>query len=287
MAERLAIIGLGLIGGSLAAALKKRKSDIIVIALGRDPEKLKPALDKNLIDEVSDDLASGIGNADLVVLGTPVGATGNILLSIKEFLQPGTVVTDVGSTKLSVIQAVKGVYGDCPAWFVPGHPIAGKELSGFAHADPELFVDRKVVLTPVQNTDEQALQKVRALWQSVGAEVHEMDAAAHDRILTLTSHLPHLLSFALVSHLGQLAGVEDLLQYAAGGFRDFSRIGASDPQMWRDIFFANKGPLLESLARYQESLSNFSKLLSSDSGDELLRLLRLSQQVRNQRFPSD
>ena len=177
------------------------------------------------------------------------------------------------------------MYGRCPEWFVPAHPLAGKESSGYRNADPDLFVDRKVLLTPVPETGPVSLLEVRRLWETVGAEVSQMDAAQHDRTLGWTSHLPHLLAFALLAGLGEREDSEAVLRYAAGGFRDFSRIAASDPVMWRDIFLANRESLLALLAQYQADLDRIRTLLRTGAGEDLETLLRLSKQVREKRFP--
>lgn len=287
MVERLAIVGLGLIGGSLAAALKKRPSPVTLVAYGRDPDKLAPALASGLVDEVASNMAEAAAGADLIVVCTPVGSIAEVMQSLRGHISPGAVVTDVGSTKQSVIAAVASVYGRCPDWFVPAHPVAGKESSGFAHADAELFVGRKVALTPLDHTRKTAVQTVTRLWQSVGAEVEIMAPDRHDRILALSSHFPHLLSFAFVAGLGETEDLDEILRFAAGGFRDFSRLAGSDAVLWRDICLANREPLLDALHRYQQQLSTLQSMLETGASEQLQELFGRAREIRKRRFGND
>ena len=244
MIERLVIIGVGLIGGSLARALREAQAVGEIVGLGRSRVNLDRALELGIIDEIADDPARAVVGADLVVIGATLGATGAILEALSQALGADTVLTDVGSTKSSVIVLARKILGERFENFVPGHPIAGTEHSGADASSAGLFRDHKVILTPLSQTRAAAVQAVTRMWEKTGATVVNMDVADHDRVLAATSHLPHLLAYALVDTLASSTDADEIFSYAAGGFHDFTRIASSNPEMWRDIALANREALL-------------------------------------------
>ena len=260
----LAIIGLGLIGGSIAAGLKKRNPDYEIAAWDRNPQSLELGLAGGLIDFSLNSPADI--DADLVVLALPVLALEELLPCV-DFRD--AVVTDVGSVKCHVIETFNKVTGAVPQNFVPGHPIAGSEQHGVAAADPDLFSGHRVILTPLADTDTVAADKVAEMWRELGATITFMTPEHHDQVLAQTSHLPHLLAYALVDTLSLGGDSLEVFQYAAGGFRDFSRIAASDPVMWRDIFLTNAEPIVEILDRYVGEVASLRQLISEGDGEQL------------------
>lgn len=279
---RLAIIGVGLIGGSLARAARAAGVVGEIVGSGRDERELQRAVTLGVIDRYVLDAAAAVHDADLVVLAVPLGAMESVLRSIASALATGTVITDVGSTKASVLAAARAVFGIIPPHFVPGHPIAGTEKSGVAASFAELFYGRRVILTPQENTDPLALARVRALWQATGAEVVDMEASHHDQVLAATSHLPHILAYALVDTLLHLDASADIFRYAAGGFRDFTRIASSHPEMWRDICLANREAILNVLDRYRAELATVDDCLRQADGAGLLRVFIQAKTARDQ-----
>lgn len=265
MFKRVAILGVGLIGGSLARALRANKMAEQIVGAGRDQEHLQLALDLGVVDSITTDLADAVRGADLVFVAVPVGAMAAVFRTIAPALTDKAVITDGGSTKASVIGAAREALGGAFARFVPGHPVAGTEQSGVAASFPELFQNRRVILTPLVQTDSNATRRVRNLWQAVGAEVSEMTAEHHDEVLAATSHLPHVLAFALVDSLARMQERREIFEYAAGGFADFTRIASSSPDMWTDIVCANEPALLAVLDEYLEDLQ---KLRAEIAGDE-------------------
>lgn len=276
--ERVAILGLGLIGGSIAAGLRQRGLARQIAAWDRNEEATGQALETGLIDEAAPDIDSAISGAELIVLAVPVRACRAVLQQIRLEDQ---VLTDVGSVKTHVIEAVREVLGTIPAAFVPGHPIAGSERHGVGAADPDLFVQHRVILTPLPETSDEAAGRVTQLWQGLGAEVVTMTAEHHDDVLAQTSHLPHLLAYALVDTLSSGGDSLEVFQYAAGGFRDFSRIAASDPVMWRDIFLTNPGPVLAVLQRYQEDLERIRGLIEQGDAAEMETVFERAKAARD------
>ncbi len=262
--HRMVIAGVGLIGGSLAAALKQAGVVDEIIGLGRRRETLEQAKALGLIDLIADSPAQ-IAGADVVMLATPVAQMESVLKSIAPHLGKNTVVTDAGSTKTNVIAAARKILGPAFSNYVPGHPIAGAESNGPDAARAELFQNRNVVLCPEAETDQAASDLVSAMWQNAGALVVRMDAARHDRIFAAVSHLPHLAAFALVDELAGRAEADDYFSFAASGFRDFTRIAGSSPEMWRDIALANREALLSELAAYRGKLDEITAAL--DKGD--------------------
>jgi prephenate dehydrogenase len=279
--KKLVIFGVGLIGGSVALALKKAKSTAEIVGVGRSDESLQTALDLGVIDAASSDIAAAIKNADMILIAAPVAQTPSILNAIKPHLAASTVITDAGSTKSDVMQCAQDVLGAQFNQFVGGHPIAGAEKSGVTAAMADLYINKNVVLTPAAVTDTQAIQQVKTLWQACGANVSEMTAAAHDGIFAAVSHLPHLLAFALVDDIASRPNAEQLFSFAASGFRDFTRIAGSHPEMWRDISLANRTALLSELEAYQQELSKLQQLLKAEDGAGLEALFERASIARN------
>lgn len=281
--SNIVIVGLGLIGGSLARALSARLPGIRLVAVDRDQAVLQQALEEGSISAWSTDLKQACRSADMVVLAVPVLSVAEQLQALVGELPPGAVLTDVGSVKQAVVDAARQVFGKMPGGFVPGHPIAGSEQSGYRAATTTLFVKRKVILTPLEESAPAAVALVRQMWECVGAEVLEMAVARHDEVLAATSHLPHLLAYALVDTLSQQGASEEIFRYAAGGFRDFTRIASSDPVMWRDIFLTNGPATVAILDHYMSDLQGLRKaLLEGDA--ELLESTFLRAKQSRDRF---
>lgn len=280
--KKLVIFGVGLIGGSVALALKKQHPALHIVGIGRDQAHVETALNLGMIDEASQDLASTLHCADVVLIAAPVAQTPNILKSIVPHLDKQTVITDVGSTKTDVIHHAKTILGEQYMQFVGGHPIAGAEKSGAAAAMIDLYQDKNVVLTPTEETPDWVKQTAVQLWQDCGAVIHMMNANAHDEIFATVSHLPHLLAFALVEDMANHQNAEQLFHFAASGFRDFTRIAGSHPEMWRDISLANQPALLAALDRYQATLNHMKALLENHDGAGLQTLYEHASKARNQ-----
>lgn len=276
--EKLAVVGVGLIGGSLSLALKRAGAVREVLGVGRVPQSLAKAKALGLIDRAVD--LPDAAQADCILLATPVGETAAVLSALAPHLKPGVVVTDAGSTKCNVIQAARAGLGARSADFVPGHPIAGSERSGPAAARADLYEARRVVLTPVDETRDDALARVRALWEAAGARVELLDATLHDRVFAAVSHLPHLAAFALVDELAGRADSELFFRFAASGFRDFTRIAGSSPEMWRDIALANREGLLTELDAYGEALKSLRTAVAQEDGDALFELFSRARTAR-------
>ncbi len=280
--QRLAIIGVGLIGGSLARALRQAGEVGEVIGCGRGLPNLQRAKELGVIDGFTHDPAEAVLGADMIFLAVPLGAMAQAFEAIKDSLAPGAVVTDGGSAKQSVIEDARQAFGEFPSFLVPGHPIAGTENSGVEASLAELYNNRRVILTPEEGTDSQALDLVKAMWQACGAEVVEMSPERHDRVLAATSHLPHMLAFSLVDALARMEETEDIFRYAAGGFRDFTRIASSNPVMWRDICVANRDALRGMLKRYADELHDLADALEEeDGGKHLLEIFERAKSARD------
>ncbi len=279
--ERLTVVGVGLIGGSFALALKEAGMVKEVVGLGRRAETLARAQERGIIDRAETDPARAVTGADVVMLAMPVGQTRAVVEAIAPHLAPTTIVTDAGSTKSNVVEAFYFGLPQHLARAVPGHPIAGKETSGPEAADAALFRQRKVVLTPLPENEPAVVAQVAVLWRACGAEVREMSPAAHDQVFAAVSHLPHALAFALVDMLARRANAEDIFSYAAGGFRDFTRIAGSHPEMWRDIFLANRQAIIAELDEYLAELAWVRALLLSDNALGLHELLAFASAARN------
>jgi len=281
MIDKLVVIGVGLIGGSFACALRKAGLVREIVGVGRGRGNLEQAVELGVIDRYSLDAADAAAGADLVVLGVTLGATAGVLAQIAPVLGPRTLITDVGSTKASVVAAARAALGAHFPRFVPGHPIAGTEHSGAAAAFAELFLAHRVILTPVDETDAHALDVVRGLWEQCGARVVEMTVDDHDRVLAATSHLPHVLAYTLVDMLASEPDAEDIFACAAGGFRDFTRIASSNPEMWRDIALANRDALLAICGDYRARLDTMMQALAACDGDALEQSFRRAKDARD------
>jgi len=281
MIERLCVIGVGLIGGSLARALREAKYVKQVTGASRNPEHLQKALELGVIDRYDTDLSSAVEGADMVFVSVPLGAMATVFTSIKDTLGADTVVTDAGSAKASVVEAVIAATGVTPDWFVPGHPIAGTEQSGVEASFPDLYKGRRVILTPTDKTSAAATLKVRAMWEAAGAVVNEMGIEHHDEVLAATSHLPHMLAFALVESLARMSEQREIFEYAAGGFRDFTRIASSDPVMWRDICIANRDALLAMLKTFRGDLDDLAAAIQDRDEGKILSIFQDAKAARD------
>ena len=280
--KKLVIFGVGLIGGSVALALKQAGYVTTIVGVGRTRASLDDALKLNVIDHAETDIATAMQNTDMVLIAAPVAQTAPILASIKPFLSPYTVITDAGSTKSDVMASAQQVLGEQVRQFVGGHPIAGAEKSGAAAAVATLYHQKNVVLTPTPDTNHEAIAAVSQLWQACGAKVSSMSATEHDRIFAAVSHLPHLLAFALVDDIASRQNADQLFSFAASGFRDFTRIAGSHPEMWRDISLANQAALLEEITAFQRELATVKQLLETNDADGLHALFERASHARNQ-----
>ncbi|GAB4163920.1 MAG: prephenate dehydrogenase/arogenate dehydrogenase family protein [Geothermobacteraceae bacterium] len=279
--DRLAVVGVGLIGGSLALALKQAGAVGEVIGIGRGLPNLNLALELGVVDRISRDPVEGVRDADMVFLATPVNSLGAIAAQVLPAMKPGSILTDGGSVKGAVIEAIEPLVPEGVA-FVPGHPIAGTEKSGAAAAFATLYRDRRCILTPTGRTPVEALEQVRLMWQVAGSEVVVMDADKHDRILAAISHLPHMIAYSLVNAVGSYDHFEEnILEYSAGGFRDFTRIASSDPTMWRDIALANRTALLEMIERYESFLGELKEDIAAGDGQKLFEFFLNSKTLRD------
>lgn len=281
MIRQLAILGVGLIGGSLARALRRAGLVETVVGFGRSESQLAKALELGVIDRYASRVVDAVAGADMIVLATPLGAFESLFVEMKGALSPDAVVTDVGSAKGCVVDAVRMAFGAVPPFFVGAHPIAGTERSGVEASFADLFVGRRVILTPTIETDPGSLARVRAMWQAAGAAVDELSVESHDQILAATSHLPHLLAYALVNTLVDLDETEAIFRFAAGGFRDFTRIASSDPTMWHDICFANRGAILSVLDRYIADLAALRGTIERNDSEQLKKAFSRAKNARD------
>ncbi len=284
MINRLAIIGVGLIGGSLSLALKKAGQVGEVVGYSRTESVRQEALELGVIDRAAASIADAVKNADMIFLAVPMGAMASVLRELASHINDQTIITDGGSAKAQVVESARVALGERFNQFVAGHPIAGTERSGPSAAFATLYNDHRVVLTPVAETNPQSLEKVRAMWQVAGAEVVDMAVEHHDKVLAATSHLPHLLAFNLVGMLAKSDDCDEVLRFAAGGFRDFSRIASSDPVMWRDICLSNSAAILDLLNDYRQGLDSLEKAITSGDGDYLVDVFKRAKQARDTRF---
>lgn len=279
--DRVAIIGCGLIGSSLARAMQRDGMAGEIRACVRGAESRAKIMELGIADSVHEKPADAVEGADLVVLGAPVGANESIAQAMAPALAPEVIVTDVGSVKQAVIRDVSP-YLDSGMHFVPGHPIAGSEHSGPEAGFADLFDNRYCILTPPPGTDEAAVERVAALWRRCGARVELMDAKHHDKVLAITSHLPHLIAYTIVDTAANLEESEraEVIRYSAGGFRDFTRIAASDPVMWRDVFLNNRDAVLEMLQRFNEDISQLQRAIRWGEGDLLQSIFHKTCEIR-------
>jgi prephenate dehydrogenase len=278
--KKITIFGVGLIGGSFALALRKAGAVRQIVGVGRSTASLERAKELGIVDVMSTSVADALVDADLVLIAAPVAQTETILASIKPHLQPGTVVTDAGSTKTDVVAAARKALGDKIAQFVPGHPIAGRESNGPDAAIVDLYVGKKVVLAPLPENSPDAVARVAHAWQQCGAIIHKLSAEEHDRVFAAVSHLPHLLAYALVDDIAKKPHADLLFQYAASGFRDFTRIAGSSPEMWRDISLANQAALLHELDAYMAQLAQLRAMLAAADGTAVEAVYANAQHAR-------
>lgn len=281
MINKLVIFGVGLIGGSLGLALGQANYCRQIVGCGRNAEQLQKAVDLGAIDAYCLDPQQAVQEADMVLLAVPMGAMQAILEQIQAVLPKDCILTDAGSTKGSIVEQVRTVMGKDYTQFVAGHPIAGRERSGVEAAVADLYQGRRVILTPDEQTDPNALAAVAAMWTVTGAVVEQMPVALHDQVLAATSHLPHVLAFSLVDTLLNMPQQEDILRYAAGGFRDFTRIASSDPVMWRDICLYNDQAILDMIQALQANLGEFAALIREHKGEALHQRMTKAKQARD------
>jgi prephenate dehydrogenase len=278
--NKVVICGVGLIGGSFALGLRRAGVVNEIVGFGRSAASVQQALELGVIDRVGEDIAAEVADADLVLLATPVGSMAEWMARIAPHLGANTLVTDGGSTKTNVVRDAYAQLGDKVGQFIPAHPIAGAEKSGAAAAMADLYVGKKVVITPLPENSPEAVQRVKDAWLACGAQIFELSHTEHDAIFAAVSHLPHLLSFALVHDLAQRGNRDLLLSFAASGFRDFTRIAASSPEMWRDISLANRDALLREIEAYQTELNFIQQALANSDGDKLLNIFSQAQAIR-------
>ena len=279
MINKITIIGVGLIGGSLAKAIKENNLAKVVFGFGRDLNRLEEAQKANVIDQFSTNLKDAINNSDIVIIATPVGSFQEILSEIKPFLTSKIVISDVGSTKTNIASIVSQTLGDYSNYFIPAHPIAGKEKSGFEASESNLFNNRKVIITPLETSSPDSINLIQKMWEGTGADVDFMSPESHDELLGMTSHLPHMLAFSLVNYL--ISKNPSASIYAAGGFKDFSRIASGDAVMWRDICIQNKDQIIDHIRGYQKTLNSLVDAIENENSDELDLLFTSAKKTRD------
>ncbi len=279
--QRLCVIGVGLIGGSLARALREAGAVAEIVGCGRNTTQLDKACELGVIDRYETDPARAVYGADAVVLAVPLGTMKAIMTAIAPVLADDCLLTDVGSVKGSLVRDAREVFGQLPANLVPGHPIAGTENSGVEASFATLFRLRRVILTPTENTSPAMIARTRAMWQACGAEVVEMGVEHHDEVLAATSHLPHMLAYSLVDTLARRDDSQEIFDYAAGGFRDFTRIASSDPDMWHDICLANHDALVKMLEAYSDDLRELAAAVKNADSDFIKQMFTRAKQARD------
>ena len=278
--QRVAVVGVGLIGGSFALALKAARCCGHVAGAGRGTANLRLALERGAIDSIAADAAAAVRDADLVLVATPVAQVEKVLRAVRPEIKPGAIVTDAGSTKRDVVAAARAALGGKIAQFIPAHPIAGAEESGVAAADPALFRGRRLVLAPLAENREEDIEALAGLWSAIGARVSRMTPEAHDAAFAAVSHLPHLLAYALVHEISERPDAAQLFGYAAGGFRDFTRIASSHPEMWRDICVANRDRLLQEVQLFEKKLKTVGEMLETGDAAALEKLFAEARAAR-------
>ena len=285
MFNKVCIIGLGLIGGSIARGARKNNLCKSIVGYGRhdDVQNLLQGKNLGVIDDYYLDLSEAVIDADCIVIATPVGAIESVFTLLKPYWNEQAIYTDVGSTKVNVIAAAERVFGFIPENFVPAHPIAGAEQSGVDASVADLFVNKRLIINPDPATRPDCVQKMQSFWCRLGAKVAVMDASHHDAILAATSHLPHIVAFAMVNMLGHKDEQSEIFQYAAGGFRDFTRIASSDPTMWLDICVANKNEIIPLIVQLKDELSKIEQFLDNDDQQQLFNIFTYAGKAR-QRF---
>ena len=279
MINKITIIGVGLIGGSLARALKEKNLAKTVFGYGRELSRLEEAKKCNIIDEYSTQIEEAINHADIIVIATPVGTFRNIFNEVKPLIANDVIISDVGSTKTKIVDIAKEILGDKSQCFVPAHPIAGKEKSGFEASDGNLYNEKKVIITPIEDNSSESIQVIESMWKNVGAEVDFMSPQSHDDLLGMTSHLPHMLAFSLVNYLVDQNPSASI--YAGGGFKDFSRIASGDAVMWRDICLQNKDKIITHLRGYQSTVEELIDAIDQEERDKLELLFATAKKTRD------
>ena len=279
MINKITIIGVGLIGGSLARALKERNLAKAVFGYGRDQTRLEEAQKSNVIDAFSTNIKEAIDEANIVVIATPVGTFKDILDQIEPLISSNVIITDVGSTKSDIVNIVNDVLKDKSSYFIPAHPIAGKERSGFEVSDSKLYDGKKVIITPQETNSPESIDVIDQMWKNVGADVDFMSAESHDNLLGMTSHLPHMLAFSLVNYLVDQNPNASI--YAGGGFKDFSRIASGDAIMWRDICLQNKNQIMNHLKGYQSTLDDLLEAINDEDSEKLGQLFTTAKKTRD------
>lgn len=278
--QKIVVVGVGLIGGSFALALKRAGAVLHVVGLDRDAAALSVAKSLGIIDSFTDDVADAINNADLVLIATPVAQTEAILAAMYPHLQAHTIVSDAGSTKADVVAAARAALKEKIAQFVPAHPIAGREKNGPQAALHDLYVGKKAVITRLPDNEDASVARVERAWRACGAIIHHLSAQEHDQVFASVSHLPHLLAYALVDDIAAKPHADRLFQYAASGFRDFTRIAGSSPEMWRDISLANRDAIVQELDSYTQRLSRLRESLVRADSQSLESMYRRAQEAR-------
>ena len=279
MINKITIIGVGLIGGSLALALKERNLAKAVFGYGRDQTRLEEAQKSNVIDAFSTNIKEAIDEANIIVIATPVGTFKDILHQIEPLISSNVIITDVGSTKSDIVNIVNDVLRDKSSCFIPAHPIAGKERSGFEVSDSKLYDGKKVIITPQETNSPESIDVIDQMWKNVGADVDFMSAESHDNLLGMTSHLPHMLAFSLVNYLVDQNPNASI--YAGGGFKDFSRIASGDAIMWRDICLQNKNQIMNHLKGYQSTLDDLLEAINDEDSEKLGQLFTTAKKTRD------
>ena len=279
--RRLAVVGVGLIGGSLARALRAAGAVGEIVGCGRGKANLDRAIELGVIDRYSHDVGEAVVGADMVFVAVPLGAMHDAFAAMRDYLAPDAVVTDGGSAKGSVVADARDALGVQLHRFVPGHPIAGTERTGVEASVPTLYQNRRVILTPLPENDAAAVERVARMWRACGAEVAEMSVQHHDEVLAATSHLPHMLAFGLVDALARMEENDEIFRYAAGGFRDFTRIASSSPVMWRDICLANRDALSRMLERFAAEMTDLADAIRRGDGEHLLEIFSRAKAARD------
>jgi prephenate dehydrogenase len=279
MINKITIVGVGLIGGSLARALKEKNLAKTVFGYGRDRSRLDNAKKSNIIDDYSTQIEEAVNHADIIVIATPVGTFRNIFNEVKPLIANDVIISDVGSTKTNIVDIAKEILGDKSQCFVPAHPIAGKEKSGFEASDGNLYNGKKVIITPIEDNSSESIQVIESMWKNVGAEVDFMSPQSHDDLLGMTSHLPHMLAFSLVNYLVDQNPSASI--YAGGGFKDFSRIASGDAVMWRDICLQNKDKIITHLRGYQSTVEELIDAIDQEESDKLELLFATAKKTRD------
>ncbi|MFQ5901864.1 MAG: prephenate dehydrogenase [Thermodesulfobacteriota bacterium] len=281
--KKVAVIGVGLIGGSLSRIMKEKGLVSCIVGIGRGIENLKAAMEIGVIDEYTSDVRKGVKGAELVILATPVNSILKLVEEIAPCLDRGAIITDVGSVKEEIVNSVEDILPS-HLFFVGGHPIAGTERSGARASFSTLFKDRNCILTPTDRTDQGALDKIKSLWEEAGSDVTLMDTRTHDMILSTISHLPHIVAYSLVNTLLNMDDFENILSYSAGGFKDFTRIVLSSPEMWRDIVLLNRREVLNSITLFQNSVERLKGLIEAGDGEKILDEFKKAREIKEMSF---